>query len=159
MWLIYHLIYPLSVRYDFSNSKIILQLRVFSLALTAFLLSPRFLLYTPFTMGSKIIKWREKKKRKQNKQSSVLAQYTRSEEVLERELPHIRIDRVCMGETEGEGEGEGHRGTLPGLPAARETTQNTRLQLTIKHLIKNQLKTYFCNCEKVKKEKKTRQSK
>lgn len=64
-----------------------------------------------------------------------------------------------MGETEGEGEGEGHRGTLPGLPAARETTQNTRLQLTIKHLIKNQLQTYFCNCEKVKKEKKTRQSK
>lgn len=97
---------------------------------------------------------REKKKRKQNKQSSVLAQYTRSEEVLERELPHIRIDRVCMGEREREGD----RGALSGLPAARETTQNTRLQLTIKHLIKNQLKTYFCNCEKVKKEK-TRQSK
>lgn len=43
---------------------------------------------------------------------------------------------------------------LPGLPAARETTQNTRLQLTIKHLIKNQLKTYFCNCEKRKKKQK-----
>lgn len=90
----------------------------------------------------------KKKKRKQNKQSSVLAQYTRSEEVLERELPHIRIDGVYTKEREREGGGAGDRGALPGLPAARETAQNTRLQLTIKHLIKNQLKTYFCNCEK-----------
>lgn len=57
---------------------------------------------------------------------------------------------VWVREKRGRG-ARGVRIALPGLPAARETTQNTRLQLTIKHLIKNQLKTYFCNCEKARK--------